>query len=153
MRLSELISRETGVGYDHIMFLRHSNENIRALQGRGGSVEEYTVVQPTDTRYDLLHPKKPPVHVLVVIVHDRVSQVYKIEGVDREGTTYTLVSGANRMFDIERKRREKPARRYLVSVLPSKATGRPISGWTSPRVAVARHGGRLFEQVTVEGLQ
>jgi hypothetical protein len=147
-----MIFLTTGEPLESIMLLRHSNQDTRELERRGGSVEEYTIVQPNGTQYDLRHPARPDVHFLVAIVEDKVFGVYKIEGVEKDGTTYDLVSEPNRKFDIDRKLRKKPGRRYAVTKFPGTSIGESVSGWTSPRRAVARHKGRLFRQVTIDAL-
>lgn len=80
--LAQTVSRETGVPTDQILLLRHASENIHALVGLGGTVEEYTALQPVGSKYDFLHVRRPPVHVVVVIVYGSVYNVYQIEGVE-----------------------------------------------------------------------
>jgi hypothetical protein len=74
------------------MLFRHSNQKVRALIRAGADVEEYTSVQPTNTKYDYLDDGKPPIQILVVIVEDRVRAVFRVNGVLRRGTTQNLVS-------------------------------------------------------------
>jgi len=59
MRLVDLIRKESSAEFDQIMLLRHSNDNIDKLIARGGSVEEYTFIQPIDSDYDYWTRGKP----------------------------------------------------------------------------------------------
>ena len=52
MNLASLVAKEVGVDPQHVLLLRHSNKSVAALEREGASIEEYTLVQPTDSRYD-----------------------------------------------------------------------------------------------------
>jgi hypothetical protein len=150
MRLVDLVSQETGAAASEIMLLRHSTTILDKLLASGGSVEEYTHTQPTGSRYDFLADGKPPCHIVVVIVHDRVYGVYRVLGVEAEGTTYSLASDAHRRFDIERGFRDWPARRFRMERIPSVADNSLITGWErAPRSPTARSGGKTFGEVDV----
>lgn len=150
MNLGQLIATETHVQPEHIMLLRHSNTKVRALRRAGGSLDEYTYVQPKNSHYDYLADGETPVQVVAVIVEDCLYGVYWVDRIEREGTTRTLVSAAFRSFDLGQGYPERPARKYVLSPLPSSLVGRAVRGWTSTRNATARYGGRLFSSVEVD---
>jgi hypothetical protein len=108
--LAATVSQATGVALREILLLRHAPETIRALLKRGGSVKEYTALQPTDTRYDWRHRERTPDRVLVVVVDDRVYEIYEVTGVQAEGTTYSLASAAHRATDDADNKPERPAK-------------------------------------------
>ncbi|NMF96004.1 hypothetical protein GPA27_01160 [Aromatoleum toluolicum] len=149
MNLGKLISRELNVGPEHIMLLRHSNTLLPALLNAGGTIEEYTLVQPSNSRYDFHADGKPQIDVVAVIVSDLVHVVYRILGVERHGTTRTLVSPHFQRFDVAHKFPERDAKLFAAEEIQSTAVTRPIRGWTSPRTPVARFGGLLFESVEI----
>lgn len=151
MILAELIAQETGVDAEKIMLLRHSNNIVKKLLGRGSSIEEYTFTQPTGSIYDYTDPKKNPIEVVVVIVNDEVYGVYRVLGVEREGTTYTLTSDAHRGFDIERGISDRDAKRFKMMQAPSISIGIPVSGWEGgrSRTPVQRSDGGFFWLVEV----
>lgn len=147
MELASTVSRETGTPLLNIMLLRHSNADVEQLCRLGVPLEEYTLIQPIYRGYDLL--KEPPVRVLVAIAEDAVFQVYRIDGVAEEGTTYTLVRPEMRQFDIDAGRRELPARRYKATELTTSVDGKAVVGWVAKRVPYARFGDKLFHLVRV----
>lgn len=149
MNLTSLISTEFNADPKHIMLLRHSNRSVALLEREGASIEEYTLVQPTNSRYDYFADGHLPVEYVVVIVRGHVHSVYYVEGVAEQGTTYSLVSPAHQRFDRKQGFAPLPAKRFQAKPLNSRAIGRPVSGWSNPRVAVARFGGRLFDSVEV----
>ena len=149
MNLGKLISRESNVAPEHIMLLRHSNTLLPALLNAGGTIEEYTLVQPSNSRYDFHADGKPQINVVAVIVNDVVHVVYRILGVERHGTTRTLVSPKFQRFDVAHKFPERDAKLFTAEEIQSTAVTRPIRGWTSPRTPVARFGGILFESVEI----
>lgn len=150
MRLVDLVAQETGVEFPQIMLLRHSNSILDKLVASGGSVEEYTNTQPTGSRYDFLANGKERVNVVVVIYHDRVYGVFRVLGVDAEGTTYSLASEPHRKFDIKRGYPDRPARRFRLVKIPCSAESLFISGWKrGPRSPTARSDGKLFWEIKV----
>ena len=88
--LAALVAGEMNVPVSEVMLLRHSGERIKELLAAGATVEDYTFTQPTGSRYDYAAPGKNPVSLVVVIVEDRVYGVYRVGGVEREGTTIRL---------------------------------------------------------------
>jgi hypothetical protein len=113
-------------------------------------VEEYTFIQPTDSKYDYRARGKTPVTIVAVIVDDRVFGVYRVEGIEKEGSTYSLASAAHREFDIEREKPDRPARRFRMTALPSRAVGAAVTGWEGrQRTPVARSGQALFARIEV----
>src|SRR5438128_1085366 len=101
MRLVDLVRQETGVGFAEMALLRHFNTIDRLIE-LGGSIEEFTFLQPKDTKWDFWRDGKPQIDVIVVIVHDRVFGVFRVRGVEAEGTFDSLASGPHRRFDEER---------------------------------------------------
>lgn len=151
MILATLIATEAGVDAERVMLLRHSNNIVKKLLARGSSVEEYTFTQPTGSKYDYTDPTNPPIEVIVVIVNDEVYGVYRVLGVEREGTTYTLTSKAHRDFDIERGTIDRDAKRFRMEQVPSASIGSPVSGWEGrSRTPVQRSDGSFFWLVEVE---
>jgi len=151
MKLADLIARETGVGTESVMLLRHSGSTIKRLLKRGGTVEDYTVVQPINSKYDYHDPRKTRIDVVVVVVDNKVHGIYRVTGVEKEGTSYSLESDAMRQMNIDRQRPEVPARRFGIVQLPSAATGKKNSGWENrQRTAVQRIDGSFFDEIEVD---
>ena len=148
-KLVELVAQETNINTENLMLLRHAGDNIRSLRALGGSVEDYTVMQPTATKYDYRNPKKPNIDVVVVVVDDEVYGVYRIRGVKKEGTNYSLASPALREFDKNRRKPERPSCLFDMVKLESVVTGKTITGWKNPRATVQRHGGKFFSSYEV----
>lgn len=97
MHLATTVAAEAQVDPQAVMLLRHGNRKTAALLRAGGTLEEYTLVQVKDSKYDFSALGKPPIVVVVAIVNDKVHFVYRIEGVDPTGTTRSLTSaGFNR---------------------------------------------------------
>lgn len=150
MILAELIASETGVALENVMLLRHSNQIIEALLRRGSSIEEYTRLQPVGSKYDYTDSSKPLIKAVVVIVHDSVWGVYRVLGVEREGTTYDLSSEAHRSFDIERGAYERPAKLFRMELISSSSLGHVVIGWEGKsRTPVQRYDGGFFRSITV----
>jgi hypothetical protein len=155
--LAAAVSEDTGIPAEEILLLRHAPKAVRALLERGGTVEEYTALQPIRSRYDFIHPDKLPSRLVVVIVDGRVYEVYEIAGVAAEGTTYTLASPAHLATDEADLKPERPARLFRLSPVPSRVVGQMIRGWDRrERTTVQRADGRFFHEIEVEisvGLQ
>lgn len=150
MILATLIATEADVDAGKVMLLRHSNNIVKKLLERGSSVEEYTFTQPTGSKYDYTDPTKPPIEVVVVIVNDEVYGVYRVLGVEREGTTYSLTSEAHKDFDVERGISERDAKRFRMEQVPSASIGRPVTGWEGrSRTPVQRSDGSFFWSIEV----
>jgi len=102
MKLGELIARETQIPLDAIMLLRHGNDSVADLRRHGATVEEFSAIHPSESRYDFLHPARPPISVVTVIADDRVYGVFRVMGVEAEGTSYELEAtntGSSTMSD------------------------------------------------------
>jgi hypothetical protein len=149
VNLGYLVAQEANVRPEEVMLLRHSNRNVAALRKLAVPLEAYSLVQPTNSKYDFLADERTKVRAVAVIVDDKVYAVYKITGIEETGTTYSLLPAQFRKFDEARQYEERPARRFSFEEVKSISRGKPIAGWTSPRSAVARYGGRLFEKVEV----
>ena len=149
MNLGHSVAAEAGVHPEEVLLLRHGNAKTRAVRAAGGTLEEYTLVQPTDTKYDFLARGKPPISVVVAIVDDRVHAVYRILGVEEEGTTWSLTSPGFNKFDKEAGYPELPAKRFRAESIASQVLRRRVVDWANPRLAVARYGSKTFESVSV----
>lgn len=149
MSLAEQVANEFGVSLRNVMLLRHSNESVKKLLATGATVEDYTFTQPADKTYDYLHRDKEPIEIVVVIVQDRVYGVYRVLGVESEGTTYSLTSEAHQRFDIERGKPPRPAKRYSMDSLPTALAGLAVKGWegSRSRTPVQRANGAFFHQI------
>lgn len=151
MELAEVVSTEHDVPLDNVMLLRHSDRTVKQLHDAGGTLEEYTFMQPIRSSYDYRHPERPPIDLVVVIVSDRVYGVFKVLGVDAEGDTYSLSSPAHQQFDRQRGKPPRPARRFLMEHLASAVQNARVHGWERrQRTAVQRAGGGFFHEISVE---
>src|SRR4051812_45875293 len=101
MRLIDVVKQETGADFDEMALLRHFDSIDRLIE-LGGTVEEFTNLQPKDTKWDFWRDGKPPIRVLVVIVHDHVFGIFRVREVEAEGAFYALASAPLRQFDKER---------------------------------------------------
>jgi hypothetical protein len=150
MILASVVANEAGVSTDHIMLLRHSNTIVAELLARGSSLVEYTSVQPTESKYDYLDPNRPKVEILVVIINDAVHGVFRILGIEEEGSTYSLTSEPHRKYDQERGKKDRPAKRFALQGVPSATIGRPVRGWERrTRTPVQRSDGSFFHEIQV----
>ncbi len=151
MRLVELVSKETSEDFTQIMLLRHSNDDMKKLKARGVSVEEYTSIQPTDSKYDYWAQDRPRIRVVVVIVDDCVSGVYRVRGVEREGNISSLSSNALQQFNKVRGRKDRRGRRFKMAQTPCAAINVKVTGWEGrQRIPVARSDKKLFFAIEVE---
>lgn len=154
MRLAELVSQEFGAELSHIMLLRHFNDIDKLLE-MGGSIEEFTSLQPTGTKWDFWADGKPRIEIVVVIIRDIVFGVYRIDGVEQEGTIDSLSDEPHLRFDRELKRRtsDLPARRFRMSRLSSNATNATVTGWRGREISpVLRSNGHLFWEIEVDAI-
>jgi hypothetical protein len=155
MRLGELIAGEAGVPLDAVMLLRHGNNSVAHIRRCGSTVEEFTAIQPINSKYDFIHPDLPRIAVVAVIADDEVHGVYRVDGVDAEGTFYELGSDAYKRFDTERmvnepKRAVLRCRRFVLHPLASIATGLRVVGWEGrSRTPVQRQGSGFFDEIEV----
>jgi hypothetical protein len=148
MHLATTVAQEAKVDPQSVMLLRHGNGKTASLLREGGALEEYTLVQVTDSKYDFLATGRPPIAIVVAIVNDRVHFVYRIQGIERHGTTRSLTSAGFNRFDIAAGFPALPARRFSAKSVLSRTIGCVASGWNSPRNAVARYGSKTFDAVT-----
>lgn len=152
MSLVELVSHETEVNPQNLMLLRHSNQKVRDLPKWDATVHEYTAIQPIGKKYDYYHPTKPRTEIVVVLVEGHVNSVYRVCGIDKKGTNYSLNRPAYRRFqDTQSKPRPVvPARRYNLESISSQAIGLPITGWEGrQQTTVQRSDGKFFYDVKV----
>jgi hypothetical protein len=147
MHLGSVIAHYTETPFRQIMLLRHSNRKTTALLEKKADLNEYTCVQPKNSRYDYFCDGGIPIRTVGVIVYDRLFSVIQIQEIEKEGTTRDLVSPEFRQFDIEQGYPELAARRYRCQLLPFPYLDHAVAGWTSKRSAVARYGGLLFDSV------
>lgn len=151
MILASIVATEAGVSPDLVMLLRHANSIVAELLARGSSLAEYTSVQPTESKYDYLDPNHHAVEVVVVIVDDAVHGVFRVLGVEEEGTTFSLTSEAHRQYDQERGKEDRPAKRFALQPIPSTTIGRPVRGWERrTRTPVQRSDGGFFWEIQVD---
>ena len=151
-RLVDRIKQETGADYPQIMLLRHFNSIDRLLE-LGGTVEEFTSLQPTGTKWGFWAADKPRIDVVVVIVRDLVHGVYRILGIEAEGTIGSLASEPHRAFDLELERAKLglPARRFRLAEVPSAAVAVRVTGWEGREISpVLRSNGELFWAIEAE---
>jgi len=148
MTLGNFIAKEQNVPPDEVMLLRHSNRMINKLKQSGASIEDdYTFVQPINSKYDFLADKQPPIKVVVVVVDDVVFGVYQVNGVAQIGTSRNLVSQNFIIVDKAEGHKEKPSKKFSMIKLSSASIGRSITGWSCPRYPVARSGHKMFDSV------
>lgn len=151
MNIASYFASQTGVEPQHLMLLRHSNTKLQALARAGASIEEFTLLQPTNSRYDYYAEGRDPIRCVVVIANDHVEAIYRILGIKSIGTTHSLASAAFLKYDQSQGYPELPAKLFAAQeVQMDRLMGQPVMGWTSPRTAVARYGGRLFQTVEAE---
>lgn len=149
--LASAVSQDTGFPATQIVLLRHASSVVLDLLRHGGSVEEYTSLQPTGSKYDFAASDRAVARIAVVIVHDRVYDVYEVAGIEAEGTTYGLADPVHRDWDIERGRPDRPARRFDLRPVPSRVVGQPVRGWERrTRTTVQRADGGFFHEIRVE---
>ncbi|MCV2366439.1 HNH endonuclease [Paucibacter sp. DJ1R-11] len=149
MNLAALISSENGVAKDAILLLRHGNDSVAALRKCGATVEEYTALQPIESKYDYWHPKRPRISFVCVIVDDKVYGVFKVTGVQAEGSSKDLASAEYLAFDSGKSKRL--CRRFALHEVPSLAVGQRVSGWERgrTRTPVQRLGNEFFGEVSI----
>ncbi len=138
MKLAILIEKETGVGRENIMFLRHSGDRTKRLAEFGATIDEYTAVQDEDGKYNFLHPSKPPTEVVVVMVGDRVHAVYRVRGVLKTGLRDDISSREYWLFSQAFNKPNLPSIRFDLERLKSGADGARVEGWKAPVLAVLR---------------
>lgn len=150
VKLAEFVANEHGVALENVMLLRHSDRAVKELRDAGGTVKEYTFMQPISSSYDYRHPNHPPVYLLVVVVHDRVYGVFKVLGVDAEGDTYSLSSAGHQQFDKTREKPPRPARRFQMEHVQSATQNVIVHGWEHrQRTAVQRASGGFFGEISI----
>ncbi|OYT90731.1 MAG: hypothetical protein CFE43_16820 [Burkholderiales bacterium PBB3] len=151
MQLAELIAQECQVPLAAIMLLRHSNANVQDLRRHGVSVEEYTAIQPIESKYDFFHPHKERIHIVVVIVDDLIFRPFRVTGIEAEGTEFSIGSEAFRRFKSEENSKPWLCRRFSLQPLPSTAIGLRIRGWelSRTRTPVQRLGSAFFNEIAV----
>jgi hypothetical protein len=149
MSLATAVAQEAEVDLRSIMLLRHANGKVDALLAHGASIEEYTLLQPTDSKYDFHATGRRQVNVVAVVVKDKLHAIYAITGVKRAGTTHSLASGAFLKFDKAMHYQPRSAKLFSARELSSEFIGRNVENWSSPRNAVARFNGKLFKQVSL----
>jgi len=149
VNLAKLIASETGAELDEIMLLRHTNVAANLLAQYGVTVEEYTLLQPVNSKYDFQANDRPAIEIVVAIVNDLVYAVYRIIGAPALGDTRTLAKPNYIAFDTARGYGPVPAKLFAAEALTSKATGRDAHGWTCPINPVARYGSQVFDGLEV----
>lgn len=150
MILADLIHRETAAPLAEIMLLRHSNAETAKARSHNVSIEEYTALQPVDSRYDFHRSGTTKISVVVVIVDDSVFAVYRVAGVEAEGSVFSLGSPEYQRFELARRKDDRICRRFSLIALPSVSTGLPVRGWESRgRTPVQRLDDGFFGEIEV----
>lgn len=150
-KLGQFLAKESGVNLDEVMLLRHSTSTIKYLSTVGVTVKQYTEVQPKNKRYDYYHDHTNPIKMVAVIVENKVNQVYRILGVEREGTNYSLNTPKLTELDKKGRRPEVPARRFKLEEFGSSAIGENVRGWERrQRTTVQRSEDSFFSEIEVE---
>ncbi len=155
MKLGELVAGENNVPLEAVMLLRHGNDSVAHIRRCRSTVEEFTAIQPINSKYDFIRPDLPRIVVVAVITDDEVHGVYRVDGVEAEGTYYELGGEAYKRFDIERrvdepKRAVLRCRRFVLQHLASVATGLPVVGWEGrARTPTQRYDSGFFNEVEV----
>lgn len=108
-------------------------------------------MQSIGTKYDYYYDKANPIKIVVVIASDIVYGVYKILGIEKEGSTYELTSKAHHKYlDIQGNGHEK-ARRYKMEKIRSACIGKVVQGWEGrERTAIQRSSGGFFDELHVD---
>lgn len=151
MKLSELICQENNVSQSEVMFLRHGSRTIKQLLTYKATVLEINAIQPINTKYDFAHSDKTSISIVVVIIDDKVNNVYKVGGVEAEGTNFTLGSNAYTRFNQAIKAISKPSRRFLLKEISSASIDLPINGWAGrARTTVQRSDDGFFDEIMIE---
>jgi 5-methylcytosine-specific restriction protein A len=133
------------------VFVRHSSSQLRQVRSFGGSIEDYTFVQPKGTAYDFTDEIQGPVNVVVVIEADRIYAVYEVKGVIEEGSSAALHSAGMRAYDAKNSRPDFMARRFDLVELSSAVKGKRIFGWERrQQTAVQRIDGGFFHEIRVD---
>ncbi|MEO5794732.1 MAG: HNH endonuclease [Rhodoferax sp.] len=151
MKLATLISQETSGSFDEILFLRHGNDSLDQLMRHRATIEEFTALQPPDTKYDFSNPEKPKISIVVVIAYDRVYGVFRVLGVDTEDEVKKIATEQFLAFDLERgKSPSRRCKKFLLQQLSSTSTNMQVRGWQGrTRTPVQRSGDGFFEEVSV----
>jgi hypothetical protein len=148
--LAQSVADEAKVRLDDVLLLRHFKGKVDAIRRAGASIDEFTLVQPVDSKYDFSEGDgRPAVHVVVSIVDDRVYAVFRIQGVKQVGSNRKITSETFRAVDGDMGYPERQVRSFAGKRIKSALVGRSVSGWSNPRSAVARSGGRLFDAVVL----
>ncbi len=151
MSLVEKICSEIGVSRKRLMLLRHSSGRIERLRRFGGSVEEYTAIQPVGSKYDFKDHPPQRSEVVAVIVEDKLYGVFRVQGIAEEGTTRTLGSAGYRAFELHIKKPERKALRYDLVRVHTTMDKLRLTGWEKrERTTVQRSDGAFFDEIEVE---
>jgi len=156
--LAKYVSVDIGILIEEILLLRHSNDAIENLKKFNVELDEYTCVQPIYShlhpnlgKYDFYHPNKKSINCVIVIVHNKVESIQIVDGVDKEGTNYSITSPEYQKFDHFKNRPEVAARRYNMRRISSKSVGLKIFGWENSRTrtSVQRYDGGFFDDIYI----
>ena len=146
------VREETGVEFDHIILLRNANWRVDGLRGRGGSMDEWVSIKTKGTKYDYWREDKPRAELVVVIVrdgaYDCVFGVYRVHGIEAEGTVASLATEPVRENSTKK---NKLARKFRVERISFSGTDARITGWGGKEICgVARSDGTLFWEIKVD---
>jgi hypothetical protein len=149
--LAQLIAEETNVILQEVLLLRHTIYRTNILLQYGSTIEDYTLIQPINSRYDFSMYYKPPIQVVVAIANNTVDSVYLIDGIAEHGDNLHLGSLEHQMFEqamAEAEGRQAvPAVKFAAQRFDSIYIGRNITGWNAPINSIAKFGDMRFETV------
>lgn len=132
------------------MLLRHASKKIKNLLACGASVDEYTAIQPPDSKYDFWHRNKRKAQLVVVIVYDRVYGVFEISGESRVSKEFSIASPEYVRFKNKTKDPERDVKKFHLSRIHSRAENSTISGWESRSLTpVQRFDGGFFKEILI----
>ena len=147
--LAEALAQEFEVAPSRILLLRHFKGKLKAIEAAGAEVDEFTLTQPKGTPYDFHAEGKEPIEIVASISDDRVVSVFRIKGLEAEGSNRVITSASFRALDGAMRYPERTVRRFKGTRLKSRWEGGKVTGWTNLRLGVARAGGKLFGSVAV----
>jgi hypothetical protein len=147
MKLAQALATEASIPLARIMLLRHFKGKVEAIRRCGASLEEFTLTQPKGTPYDFFLTDRESIEIVGVIADDRLVAVYRIVGIEKEGSNRVITSTTFRSLDGAMRYPERTVRRFTAQPVDSAYVDQKIAGWSNMRVGTARIGGKLFDSV------
>lgn len=152
VKLGEFVARKFNVPIEKVMLLRHSNVRIKQIKERGATVKQYTQVQPMDTKYDYFRKGHEKIELVVVLVDDKVDAIFRVKGIEKQGTNYSLNSPELVEADQRGRRKERKSRLFsLEEIHDDSLLGRQTQGWERrQRTPVQRSNDKFYDEITVD---